>query len=131
MSEFNLRIVTPFKLFCDENVEGIIVTTTEGEMMVLPKHINYAAILKVSKAKIKKNGTFREVTLAGGLLEVSDNKVAIITHAAEYVEDIDLERAQRAKEKVENKLLGDCDEQEKQLLEYKLKKAINRISSKK
>ena len=130
MSEFNLRIVTPFKLFCDENVEGVIVTTTEGEMMVLPKHINYAAILKVGKAKIKKNGEFRELLVAGGMLSVNQEGVTILTHAAEYIEDIDLERAQAAKTKIEARLCENCSERERMLLEYKLKKAINRISAK-
>lgn len=130
MSEFNLRIVTPFKLFCDENVEGIIVTTTEGEMMVLPRHISYASILKVSKARIKKNGQFREVLLAGGLLSVNGEGVTIITHAAEYVEDVDLKRAEAAKARIEQKLNENCSDRERLLLEYKLKKAINRINAK-
>lgn len=130
MSEFNLRIVTPFKLFCDENVEGIIVTTTEGEMMVLPKHISYASILKVSKAKIKKNGQFKELLLAGGMLSVNSEGVTIITHAAEYVEDVDLKRAENAKERIEKRLCEDCSDRERKLLEYKLRKAINRINAK-
>lgn len=129
MSEFNLRIVTPFKLFFDGKAEGIILTTTEGQMMILPKHINFTAELKVSDAKIKQNGNFREITIAGGIVSMLDNVVTIITHAAEFVDEIDVERAELAKQKAEE-CLKNCAEEERLLLEYKLKKAINRISAK-
>lgn len=129
MSEFNLRIVTPYKLFFEDKVEGIIVRTTEGEMMVLPNHINFVSILKVSKATIKQSGSYREITLAGGLLQVTKDVVTIISHAAEFVEEIDLERAEQAKERLEQKIKEIKEPVEMELLEFKLRKSINRINA--
>lgn len=130
MSEFNLRIVTPYKLFFDDRVEGIIVRTTEGEMMVLRDHINFVSILKISKATIKKNGQYRDITLAGGLLQVTKEHVTIISHAAEFVDELDLKRAEEAKEKLEKKIKESNEPVELELLEFKLRKSINRISAK-
>ncbi len=129
MSEFRLRIVTPYGLFFDDMVEGVIVRTTEGEMMVLANHINFASILAVSKASIKQHGQYRELTLAGGLLEVGKEATTIISHAAEFVDEIDIERAKRAKETVEQKMKN-AKSVEMDLLEYKLKKSLNRIRAK-
>lgn len=130
MSEFNLRIVTPYRLFFEDKVQGVIVQTTEGEMMVLPNHISFAAILKVSKATIKQNDKYRDITLAGGLLQVSKETVTIISHAAEYVDEIDLVRAEKAKSRLEEQIKRTEKSVEMELLEFKLKKSINRINAK-
>ena len=130
MSEFNLRIVTPTQLFFEDKAEGIIVRTTEGEMMVLANHIPLAANLVCCKASIKQNGSYRDITLAGGLLQVGREQVTIITHAAEFVDQIDLERAEKAKAIMEEKLQAADDDVQTRLLEHKLKKAINRINAK-
>ncbi|MDO5094993.1 MAG: ATP synthase F1 subunit epsilon [Peptostreptococcaceae bacterium] len=130
MSEFNLRIVTPYKLFFEDKVQGVIVQTTEGEMMVLPNHISFAAILKVSKATIKQDNKYRDITLAGGLLQVSKEAVTIISHAAEYVDEIDLARAEEAKSRLEEQIKKTDKSVEVELLEFKLKKSINRINAK-
>ncbi len=130
MSEFNLRIVTPSKLFFEDKVEGIIARTTEGELMVLANHLPFVANLVVSKASIKQNGSHRELTLAGGLLKVDKDQVTIISHAAEFADEIDLDRAERAKEKAEQALQKTSDDVEIKLLEHQLKKAINRINAK-
>lgn len=129
MSELNLRIVTPYELFFNDKVEGIIVRTTEGEMMVLPNHINFVSVLKVSKATIKQQGKYRDITLAGGLLQVTKEAVTVISHAAEFVDEIDLERAQKAKELLEERLKESKDAVETELLEFKLLKSINRINA--
>lgn len=130
MSEFNLRIVTPYKLFFDDKVQGVIVQTTEGEMMVLPNHISFVAMLRVSKATIKQNNEYRDITLAGGLLQVSKEVVTIISHAAEFVDEIDIHRAEDAKKRLEEQLKKTDKPVEMELLEFKLRKSINRINAK-
>ncbi|MDO4711379.1 MAG: ATP synthase F1 subunit epsilon [Peptostreptococcaceae bacterium] len=130
MSGFDLRIVTPYKLFFDDRVEGIIVRTTEGEMMVLRDHIDFVSILKIGKATIKQNGQYREITLAGGLLQVTKEHVTIISHAAEFVDEIDLKRAEEARDRLEKRIKESKEPVELELLEFKLRKSINRISAK-
>lgn len=130
MSEFHLRIVTPDRLFYDDMAEGLIVDTTEGQMMVLPNHINFVAILKVGKATIKAKGEYKEITVAGGMLKVTKENTTLISHAVEYLDEIDLARAQEAKDRLEKLLVNAKGEKEVEVLEYKLKKSINRINAK-
>lgn len=128
MSEFNLRIVTPYGVFFDSPVESLKVRTTEGDLLVLAKHIDFVAMLPVGKGAIKIKGEHKEIAIAGGLLRVEKEQVTVITHAIEYADDIDVIRAQEAKDRAEEKLKHASDKREFEYLEYKLKKALNRLS---
>lgn len=127
MATFNLQIVTPDKLFFDEEVEMIVVRTTEGDVGILKNHTNYVAPLDIGVLKIKKDGNFREATLAGGFIQVDKEKTTIVTEAAEWPMDIDMERAKKAKERAEAIINRKISDLEMDMAEVKLRKAINRI----
>lgn len=127
MATFNLQIVTPDKLFLDEEVEMIVVRTTEGDVGILKNHTNYVAPLDIGVLKIKKDGNFREATLAGGFIQVDKEKTTIVTEAAEWPMDIDMERAKKAKERAEAIINRKISDLEMDMAEVKLRKAINRI----
>ena len=128
MSEFNLRVVTPHGLFFDGKAESLKVRTTEGDLLILPNHIDFVAILPIGKGVLKTKGEARDVCIAEGLLRVEKHQVTLITHAIEYTDDIDIIRAQEAKERAEDQIRKAKDERELKYLEYKLKKALNRLS---
>lgn len=130
MSEFNLRIVTPDGLFFDDKAESLKVRTTEGDLLVLAKHIDFVSILPIGKGALKVKGEAKDICIAEGLLRVEKEQVTLITHAIEYTDDIDVIRAQEAKKRVEDKMKVAVDQRELEYLEYKLKKALNRLSSK-
>ncbi|MBP2027977.1 F-type H+-transporting ATPase subunit epsilon [Acetoanaerobium pronyense] len=127
MATFNLQIVTPDKLFFDEEVEMIVVRTTEGDVGILKNHTNYVAPLDIGVLKIKKNGSFKEATLAEGFIQVDKEKATIVTEAAEWPMDIDIERAKKAKERAEAIINRKISNLEMDMAEVKLRKAINRI----
>lgn len=131
MSEFNLRIVTPHGIFFDDKAESLKVRTTEGDLLVLANHIDFVSMLPVGRGSFKVNGEVRDICVAGGLLRVEKEQVTVITHAIECSIDIDVIRAQEAKERAETKLKLASDERELEYLEFKLKKALNRLSSSK
>lgn len=130
MSTFHLQIVTPDKLFLDEEVEALTVRTTEGEITILKDHIDFVSNLKIHVAGIKQNGKTRKVAIAGGIVQNDKGKATVIAMAAEWSDKIDIERARRAKEASERKLeLYKDDDIQQKIAEYKLKKAINRLSA--
>ena len=129
MSEFNLRVVTPHGLFFDGKAESLKVRTTEGDLLILPNHIDFVAILPIGKGVLKTKGEARDVCIAEGLLRVEKNQVTLITHAIEYTDDIDIIRAQEAKARAEDRMKEAKDQRELEYLEYKLKKALNRLSA--
>jgi len=130
MSTFRLRIVTPDQLFIDEEVEAIIVRTTEGDTSILKDHIDFVSNLKIHVAEIKQKGKFKKAAIAGGILQNDKGVTTIITTAAEWSDRIDLDRAERAKAESERKMQMHRDNlNELKIAEYSLKKAINRINA--
>lgn len=130
MSTFHLQIVTPDKLFMDEQVESLTVRTTEGDTTILKDHIDFVSNLKIHVAGIKQNGKTKTVAIAGGIIQNDKGKTTVIAMAAEWSETIDIERAKRAKEDSERKLqMYKGDEGQLKIAEYRLKKAINRINA--
>ena len=129
MANFHLRIVTPDNLVFDGMAQRLIVRTVEGDVCILANHINYLAPLGIGEAKVvDENGNARTAAANGGMLTVVDNEVSVIATTFEWSDEIDLARAERAKEAAEQ-MLQDYKDQDKQfrIAEAKLKRAIARI----
>ena len=131
MSEFRLQIVTPDGLMFDGEAQRIIVRTTEGDVGILPRHSDYAAPVSIGVARILTADGERKASCAGGLLSVSDGAVRLIASTFEWAEDIDLPRAQHAKEIAQARIEAAKDnERELMLAEAKLRRALVRIGVK-
>lgn len=133
MANYHLRIVTPDRLVFDGMAEKLIVRTLEGDVCVLANHINYLAPLGIGEAKVVAEGAQpRSAALNGGMLSVVDNDVNVIATTFEWADEIDVNRAERAKEQAEQRL-HQLQEQDKQfrIAEAKLKRAIARIQASK
>jgi len=99
MANLHIKIVTPEKEIFDSEIEQVTVTTPEGEIGVLPHHINLMAQIIPGELRIKDKG--KEVIMAtgGGLLQVTDNSVVIACDLVEKAEDIDEKAAEEAKKR--------------------------------
>lgn len=95
MKSFKLKIITPEKVFFDEETEQIIVRTTEGDIGILAGHENYVADLPAGPFRVKIDGKFKVAAISGGALKVSKEAVTILAMAAEWAEDIDPDWADR------------------------------------
>ena len=99
MTEFHLQIVTPDGLLYDEMTEKIIVRTENGDLGILAKHINFVTPLGIGVAKITIGGKVRQAACAGGFVSVTGEVTRIVANTFEWAEDIDVERAKKAKER--------------------------------
>ena len=98
MREFKLQIVTPDGIKFDGMAESVLVRADDGDIQVLAGHVDYIASLGIGRAKIVVDGTARLASLSGGFISVSGGETRIVSVTFEFREDIDLERAIRAKE---------------------------------
>ena len=127
-----LEIITPSKSFFRGEVEMVIVNTLEGEEGFLPQHAWACKLLGVGELWIKEPGAtgFRSAAVAGGFIDVKDS-IVIYTDTAEWKEDIDMERAEKAKAEAEAWLnsapLADREPDNIARAEVALAKAISRI----
>jgi len=103
-STFNLEIITPERKFFSEPVEMVILKTPQGEMGILPGHMPMVIAVSVGPIKILKDGEWLEAVLTEGFMEVKQDNTVILTDTAEWPHEIDIRRAQAAKERAEERL---------------------------
>lgn len=127
MREFNLEIVTPDGLAFSGMAESVLVRTDDGDIQILAGHVDYMASLGTGRAKIVAGGKERVAAASGGFITVSGGKVRLVAVTFEFSDDIDLERAKRAKENAEQMLKNSKDEKAATIAKAKLGRAIIRI----
>lgn len=128
MSTFLLEIVTPERKVYAQNVRMIIAKGTEGELGILPNHIPLVTPLRIAPLTIKhENGQTEVVAVNGGFMEVRKDKVVILAESAELPGDIDIERAQAAKERAEKRLTTSGQDLDQLRAEHALQRALSRI----
>lgn len=123
----SLKIITPIGLYKEGVVESVHVTTVEGETTILTDHMPIVAMLKTCKCTLSENGEKKDYALAGGLLQFNNNEMRILTDAIEGREEIDIQRAEKAKKRAEERLKKQDSRTNIQRAEISLAKAINRI----
>ena len=126
-SKFLLEIVTPDRVFFEEEVEMVIVRTNEGDQGILRDHMKMVSEVAVGRIKIKKDGQISEAAIAGGFIKVDLDKTTILTDAAEWPDEIDPKRAMAAKQRAEERLKNRRDGINVYRAEVALNKALNRI----
>ena len=130
MADFHLQIATADGLLYDGTAERVVVRTTEGDVGLLKGHIDYVAALKdVSELRLTVDGKTRIAAVSGGFVSVSKEITYISAITLEWADEIDRDRAQRAKETAEKRLQDKKQEDlDYRLAEMKLKRALNRIN---
>lgn len=130
MSTFHLQIVTPDGLLFDGQVEKLVVRTTEGDVGILSGHADYVSPIAIGVARITmEDGKVKKAACSGGLLSVKSGITRLVGNTFEWADDIDVERAKKAKEIAEQRIKETSDYEEK-AAEIKLKRAITRIRAK-
>jgi F-type H+-transporting ATPase subunit epsilon len=94
--KIKIEIVTPDSLVVSAEVDEITASGTEGEFGVLPGHCHMLSSLKVGAVSYKDGSAVKHLALGGGYAEVGPEKVTILAETAEFAEDVDLERANKA-----------------------------------
>ncbi len=101
---FQLEIVTPEKLVVKEDVEEVQVPGQSGYLGILPGHAPLITELGVGVITYRAGNTTKTLSVAWGFAEVLQDKVTILAETAERPDEIDLARAQKAKERAEQLL---------------------------
>ncbi len=133
MATYHLQIVTPDRMVYDGEAQKIIVRAINGDVCILPRHIDYAVPLAIGEARITDGeGNTRTAACNGGMLTVRGNEVCVVAITFEWADDIDLERARRAEEaalETVRKLRN--ENRDYTMAEARLKRALTRIQVKK
>ena len=121
---FTLKIITPDRVFYEGEASMVEFNTTEGEIGVYKMHVPTTVIvsLTITEAEGQKHAA-----LHAGFVEILPEKVTILAEIIEWPEEIDLDRADRAKERAEERLRSKTPETDILRAETALQRALARI----
>ena len=132
MSTFPLRVGTPDGLLYEGDVARVVCRTISGDLAILPGHCNYCTALGMGEAHIVlEDGTRRNAACIGGMLTMVDGMCRLLATTWEWSDEIDSERAEKAKQAAEETLKKEgLSDHEYNVAKAKLQRALVRLSVK-
>lgn len=127
-NSFLLRVITPDRVFYENQVDMVEFNTTEGEVGVLPGHIPMTVIVKPGILYITEPEGEKEAALHAGFAEILPDSVTILAEIIEWPDEIDEKRAMAAMERAEERLHSRTPETDIARAETALQRAVARIN---
>lgn len=124
---FNLRIITPDRVFYEGEASMVEFNTTEGEIGIYKQHVPTTVIVSPGILTITEESGTKEAALHAGFAEILQDKVVILAEIIEWPEEIDAGRAEAAKERAEERLRSKTPETDILRAETALQRALARI----
>jgi F-type H+-transporting ATPase subunit epsilon len=127
MATTRLEIVTAERVVFSDDVDVVVAPGVEGQLGILPHHAPLMTMLLPGELQVRKGGEEFSMAISGGFLEVRPDRVIILSDAAERVEEIDIARAEAAKQRAEERLKHPTPEVDTARAEAALRRAIARL----
>lgn len=130
MATLRLEIVTPIRTVYSQDVNMLIARTIDGDIGVMAGHIPLVTVLVPGVMRVKdESESEQKIAISGGFLEVSpDNRVTVLAQTAERSEEVDVERARKARERAMGRL-SSHGEVDVARAELSLKRAVARLQA--
>ncbi|HEV2176460.1 MAG TPA: F0F1 ATP synthase subunit epsilon [Terriglobia bacterium] len=103
-TRIQLELVTPERLVARESVEALSIPGKSGYLGVLPGHAPLLSELKPGELTYTGTGVTRHAAVSGGFVEVLGDRVTVLADACERAEEIDVARAERARQSAEEQV---------------------------
>ena len=130
MTELNLEIITPEKPVFKDQIEAVTIPGTMGSFQVLKDHAPLISSFDVGIIKVKNNSKENFFTTSGGTIEVNENQVLVLADSIENINDIDENRAEKARQRAEERLKKKSEENiDEARARAALNRALNRLNA--
>jgi len=129
VAKIRFEIATAERVIYSDDVDIVIAPGIEGQMAILPSHAPLLTMLQPGELVVRKEGEETAIFVSGGFLEVMQNRVTVLADTAERAEEIDVERAEEAKRRAEERLKDKeyLPEMDLARAEVALRRALTRI----
>ena len=124
-----LKIITHEKIVFEDEVDEIVIQTKSGQMGILKDHIPLTTVLEVGVTKAKQAGKERFFATMGGIFQFKDNVATILTDVCEDGCDIDVTRANDAKNRAEARLADNDAKIDSQRAQAALARSLARLKA--
>jgi F-type H+-transporting ATPase subunit epsilon len=129
MSSLKLDIVTAERVVYSQDVDTVVAPGVEGQLGILPHHAPLMTILQAGELVARRGNEEDSLAISGGFLEVRPDRVIVLADSAERAEEIDIERAEAARKRAEERLRDrKAEGLDETRAEASLRRAIARIS---
>ncbi len=119
-----LEIITPVKVVLSEEVDEITIPTVDGEISILPNHINLLTKVAPGEMVIRKGSSTDLFAITGGFLEVLNNRVNVLADYAIHAEDIEIAKVEEAKELAQKAMKEKLSEEDFRVANAELAKSL-------
>ncbi len=120
----HLEIITAERVVLSDEVDQINISTKDGRIGILPRHMPLLTILEAGEMTIIKNGETTPFAVSGGFMEVLPTRVTILADSADRADEIDEARAEAARNSAEELLKGQMSDKDIRVAEAELRKAL-------
>lgn len=105
--KIQLDVVTPQKLAYSEQVDLIEGPAIDGLIGILPEHAPLVTAMQIGVVRVVKDGEETQIAISDGFMEVQPDRITLVVRTAELPEEIDIDRAQAARDRAEEKMEKD------------------------
>lgn len=130
-NKFDLKIITPDRIFYEGAATMLEFNTTEGEIGIYKEHVPTTVIVAPGILTITNGEEQKEAALHAGFVEILQDRVTIMAEIIEWPYEIDLERAEEARQRAEERIAIKSPDVDVARAEISLRRAIARIEVKK
>ena len=127
--KIHLKVLTHEKVVFDNDIDELYVKSKDGQLGILKNHVPVICALDIGVTKVIENNKAQCIATIGGILQYSNNQAVILTDNAELDCDIDIVRANQAKERALARLKAKDDNIDITRAQISLARAIARISA--
>ncbi|CAN5439857.1 F0F1 ATP synthase subunit epsilon [soil metagenome] len=129
MATLNLKIITPERVVFDSAVDQVTAVANDGELTILPGHEPIVTTLAIDVLRFKIKGEEETAAVIGGIMNVNNSEVEILSDMAELDTEIDEARASQAKAKIEAEKTQKTEMLDNYLSEMALSRAMVRLKA--
>lgn len=126
---FEVEIITPDRVFYTGETDFLEFTTADGDIGIYKDHIPLTTVLAPGIVTIHNGDEIKQAAVHAGFAEISGDRVTLLAELAEWPDEIDVERAEAAKARAEERLANHTAEVDVVRAEFALRKALIRIDA--
>jgi F-type H+-transporting ATPase subunit epsilon len=127
MATLRLEIVTPETTAFSEDVEMVTLPGSEGELGVSPNHVPLLTILKPGELRLVRHGRASSLAVGEGFIEITADRVSVLTDVALEPERIDESAVEKAVERAQAAMKEDHSAEEVAAIQASLQKALAQL----
>lgn len=104
MPKLKFEIVTAERVVFTDEVDVVVAPGVQGQLAILPMHAPIMTMLQPGELMVRKGVDEQSIFISGGFLEVRSDKVVVLADTAERAEEIDISRAETAKQRAQERV---------------------------